>query len=156
MRRPKSSEITFLVPLLRRASSTFFVRLSRRFDADRSLALYHSPDSLFSPFSLFFYSFYSWLSYFFYLSWWNVGLGTSRHWELEIRFLYSSPCCFREWWNFLKQSILVRLEVESFFFNRFVRCFVRIIGDILLGNRISHVKKIKSEWLVIMLSATLF
>lgn len=53
MRRPKSSEITFLVPLLRRASSTFFVRLSRRFDADRSLALYHSPDSLFSPFSLF-------------------------------------------------------------------------------------------------------
>lgn len=54
MRRPKSSEITFLVPLLRRASSTFFVRLSRRFDADRSLALYHSPDSLFSPFSPFF------------------------------------------------------------------------------------------------------
>ena len=54
MRRPKSSEITFLVPLLRRASSTFFVRLSRRFDADRFLALYHSPASLFSPFYLFF------------------------------------------------------------------------------------------------------
>lgn len=56
----------------------------------------------------------------------------------------------------MKQGILVRLEAESFFSNRFVRCFVGIIGDILLGNRISHVKKIKSEWLVIMLSATLF